>query len=75
MGAGAEQEAVGVTSHNTNADLFADLLEDGQPTDHAEEPWTAEHAMRTFLNRWHWRGDREGVEGELRELLAEWSKR
>ena len=24
----------------------------------------------TFLNRWHWRGDRSAVEKELRELLA-----
>lgn len=33
-------------------------------------PDTIDSRMAVFLNRWHWRGDRKVVEGELRELVT-----
>lgn len=37
-------------------------------------PWTQAGAIRTFLHRWSWRADRDVVEQELRELIAECSQ-
>ena len=51
-------------------DLFAGLPEAQQPiAGHIDVPRTLDQAIAVFLNRWHWRGPREVVEQELRELI------
>ena len=52
------------------SDLFPD-----EPIPHEITiPWTLDGAIRVFLHRWSWRGDKAVIEKELRELIAEAKK-
>lgn len=62
---------------NTKASSEPFLFERIEPAEVAdalgaeEIPMTRDRAIALFLNRWTWRGSREVVEKELRELIAQ----
>lgn len=61
---------------SASTDLFAGLPGSQQPAGGGIDlPWSLDRAIGTFLNRWAWRTDREVVERELRELIAEAKRR